>query len=112
MRSKAPLCHNLVLSLGFNEDATRRVFETETDARPLFINLARAGDDNSVGAQGHGLTGKGIISCDNHRRTQTVNNKENPETHNAAARDNKKRIAARSRSNGFSVSPGIVSNTR
>lgn len=42
-------------------------------------------DDNSVGVRGHGLTGKGIIIRDNHRRTQTVNNKlaaENNNRHN------------------------------
>lgn len=39
-------------------------------------------DDNSVGGRGHGLTEKGIISCDNHRWTQTVNNKLAAENNN------------------------------
>lgn len=42
----------------------------------LFLSLSPPlTDDNSVGVRGHGLTEKGIISCDNHRWTQTVNNK-------------------------------------
>lgn len=40
---------------------------------PSLLSLSLT-DDNSVGVRGHGLTEKGIISCDNHRRTETVNN--------------------------------------
>lgn len=47
----------------------------------LFLSLSLT-DDNSVGVRGHGLTEKGIISCDNHRRTQTVNNKLAAENNN------------------------------
>lgn len=43
----------------------------------LFLSVT---DDNSVGVRGHGLTEKGIISCDNHR--WTVNNKLAAENNN------------------------------
>lgn len=38
-----------------------------------------------MGGRGHGLTEKGIISCDNHRRTQTADNKLGAENNNSSS---------------------------
>lgn len=58
-----------------------------------FFFSALLTDDYSVGGRrrrgGRGLTGKGIISHDNHRRTQAVNNKLAAENKQQGRREEK-----------------------